>query len=70
MKFDRTCGSLLAIGIACLSQPGRADEADDGDAIVVTALRDSNASITGASTNLQRYPPRVCALSTRRPSRD
>ena len=59
MKCGQTCASLLAIGMACLSQPAWADEADSADTIVVTALRDSNASITGASTSLQRYPQSV-----------
>lgn len=59
MKFGQNSASLLAMGIACLSQPAWADEADSADTIVVTALRDSNASITGASTDLQRYPQSV-----------
>lgn len=59
MKSVQARASLLAITAACLSQPALAEEAADADTIVVTALRDSNASITGASADLQRYPQSV-----------
>lgn len=39
MKSVQTCAPLLAFGLACLSPPALADEADDPDTIVVTGMR-------------------------------
>jgi len=59
MKSVQICASLLAISVAFLAKPVLAEEAGEPDKIVVTALRDSNASITGSDTPLQNYPQSV-----------
>lgn len=60
MRTKAAVASLIALSVAAAVAPARAEEAADSLAtIVVTALRDSNASITGASIDLQRYPQSV-----------
>ncbi|GGB92984.1 TonB-dependent receptor [Novosphingobium endophyticum] len=59
MKPTSLSASLLAMGAVIAAQPAVAEEGDEGAAIVVTALRDSSASITGTGTDLQRYPQSV-----------
>lgn len=50
---------LLASSLFAASQPAFAQNEELGGDIVVTALRDANASITGADAPLQRYPQSV-----------
>lgn len=59
MKSVSLHTSLLAMSIAFAATPASAEESEGDASIVVTALRDSSASITGAATSLQRYPQSV-----------
>lgn len=62
MKPISIIAVLLSGSALSVSQPAFADEAGEASEIVVTSLRESNASITGADVDVQRYPQSVRVL--------